>query len=105
MSILEQLLEKKKQRLQDGQNKRLFEVINKLDMTDYDEQIAKRHERTVYWLELRKRVFILSKGLCYVCHRQGIQLHHHCYINLGFETEDDVVLLCGHCHQRVHGRL
>jgi hypothetical protein len=41
---------------------------------------------------------------CWCCNRKGgqIQVHHVNYANLGKESEEDVITVCGGCHKAIH---
>jgi hypothetical protein len=56
-----------------------------------------------HWLAFKDRFFAARKRRCFACRkRQGIELHHITYNRIGAERLDDVVPLCGRCHDRVH---
>lgn len=52
-----------------------------------------------------KRNYILNKR-GYKCERcfskKNLQIHHITYENLGFELDNDLIILCKNCHQYVH---
>lgn len=63
------------------------------------------------WHNARRVVIIRDKGLCQMCGKPGTQVHHK--IHLTIKNVDDpkiatnpnnLVLLCDHCHNEVHGR-
>lgn len=55
-----------------------------------------------HWKRVRG-LFISPGTKCQACLlAEAVNLHHKNYKNLGSETQDDVVPLCGGCHRRVH---
>lgn len=65
-----------------------------------------------HWREFSSRVKKLRKtcGKCGMDHgtsvkrfRQGLNVHHKTYKNLGHEQDADVILLCYRCHMKEHG--
>lgn len=58
------------------------------------------------WLAFREFIFVVKGKKCELCGSlKDIQIHHKRYINgrLAWEyIPDDVVVLCGNCHKRIH---
>lgn len=68
-------------------------------------------ERTEYyeymkspaWYKRTESVRTRNRGLCEVCClRYGAQVHHRTYENLGVEKDEDLIHLCGWCHEGIH---
>ena len=66
------------------------------------------HLQSEFWKSLKKeRTKIAGEYTCEACNKQTTQLdlHHITYEHLGFESIDDVRLLCRDCHSRLHQTL
>jgi hypothetical protein len=74
-----------------------FECLSDLD-SSYIEYLQSN-----WWQEVRAKYLIGKK--CCGCDQTATQLHHVTYVNLGMETSQDVMPLCGLCHTEVHARL
>lgn len=56
--------------------------------------------RSAEWREKRKEFLELANYECEECgEKDGLQVHHLSYENIGDETEDDVQVLCRECHE------
>jgi len=55
------------------------------------------------WIKLRCDIITIRGDRCERCGRRGIHVHHLSYKNIGHEEPEDVILLCGTCHQKEHG--
>lgn len=64
----------------------------------------KAYLRSEHWRSTRERYRSSDVAEeCYCCGApDGLHLHHKTYERLGSETLDDLVWLCGRCHQLVH---
>ena len=64
----------------------------------------KEHLRSLYWQQLKERKLIQQDYRCAKCGKSTIHLdlHHITYERLGFERDDDVILLCRACHSSLH---
>jgi hypothetical protein len=51
---------------------------------------------------VRKAVIKRANGLCEKCGNPGNQVHHTTYENIGNESTNDLILLCGKCHLEAH---
>jgi hypothetical protein len=57
------------------------------------------------WAERRGRTLMLAGGTCQRCgQRRATEAHHLTYDRLGRERDQDLLALCGPCHQALHGR-
>lgn len=67
----------------------------------YNEYLMTRH-----WQMLRERIYQQRKQTCEKCHKHisVFQLHHLNYWHLGREQDDDVLLMCVACHEKLHKR-
>jgi hypothetical protein len=64
---------------------------------NYKEYLGSKH-----WIEFRKRI-LRDRKICQNCgKRDFLNLHHKNYRCLGRETGDDIIVLCGNCHNRFH---
>ena len=66
-----------------------------------------RYLKSAHWQRYRARRIKQARNRCQDCggFRRKLQLHHVSYRRLGHEHDDDVLVLCGRCHQKRHGRL
>lgn len=56
-----------------------------------------------YWHTLKAERLVIAGHVCEHCRcTANLQLHHTHYANLGFDTVDDVAILCGSCHSKLH---
>lgn len=73
------------------------------------DEFAREHARLVTspeWIERRHRIFKERGRRCESCGttRGALQLHHLTYANFTNERDDELVILCGPCHEARHGR-
>jgi hypothetical protein len=62
--------------------------------------------KTAHWQRVRAEALKRAEGRCMMCNAgQGLEVHHRTYKNRGMERPADVVVLCGSCHGRHHGKL
>jgi len=67
-------------------------------MTDYAAYL-----RSPQWRATRERTLRLRGRRCEACgSRHRLDVHHRTYVRLGRETEDDLRVLCRHCHETAH---
>jgi 5-methylcytosine-specific restriction endonuclease McrA len=65
----------------------------------------KEYLLTDHWKDVRNRFWKskLHHYKCYVCEaKQNLQVHHKSYKRIGKEKLNDLVLLCGNCHNETH---
>lgn len=69
---------------------------------DYQEYL-----HTKYWKNFKYNYKQTHKNECIFCLRKTdkLDVHHLSYENLGKEKEEDVCLLCYHCHRVLHKEL
>jgi hypothetical protein len=63
--------------------------------------------RTPHWHAVRKFALDYYEHKCAICntHAGPLEVHHRTYTRKGAERPADVVVLCGDCHKRHHGKL
>lgn len=55
------------------------------------------------WQAVRARILKRARGKCEKCgKRPPIQVHHKTYARLGRERDEDLLAVCGPCHQAEH---
>lgn len=59
---------------------------------------------TNHWKTFRAKIFIAREKTCEICKKKlrQYQVHHKTYVRIGFESDEDVMLLCVHCHRQLH---
>lgn len=68
-------------------------------MIDYSRYMASSQ-----WLNLRSEVKYRARSRCEYCLiRQMYAVHHRTYERLGHENLNDLMAVCGLCHQMIHG--
>lgn len=57
------------------------------------------------WRRARKRALSRAGGFCQRCRcsSRHLQVHHLTYDRLGQEYESDLLVVCGTCHEDLHG--
>ncbi len=72
--------------------------MDNLGHTNYQDYLESQH-----WIDFRDDYFSRNPRRCTISgDLVDIQLHHISYINIGKETDDDVIPLCEKMHQLVH---
>ena len=72
-------------------------------MTELVTMKYKQYLTTEYWFDVRKEMHSVVGYACEICGtNKGIQVHHLHYGNRGKETLNDLVCLCGSCHNLMH---
>ena len=69
-------------------------------MTDKNNYL--NYLKSEHWQETKKK-YLLPDSKCRVCNqKEGLELHHKTYVNIGKETEEDFLILCRGCHKKIH---
>ena len=72
--------------------------IEDIDFVEYD-----KYRRTKKWKTLASLVKEKAGNKCVFCgSEKKLVAHHHNYINLYNETEDDLICVCHKCHYKIH---
>ena len=72
--------------------------IEDIDFVEYSKYI-----RTKKWKTLASLVKEKAGNKCVFCgSEKKLVAHHHNYINLYNETEDDLICVCNTCHYKIH---
>ena len=73
------------------------------DMEDVDFVEYAKYIKTKQWKNLSKLVKEKAGNKCTFCKStKKLVAHHHNYINLYNETEDDLICVCNICHYKMH---
>lgn len=73
------------------------------DMEDVDFVEYSKYRRTKKWKTLASLVKEKAGNKCVFCgSEKKLVAHHHNYINLYNETEDDLICVCNICHYKIH---
>ena len=73
------------------------------DNEDVDYEKYKKYIRTKKWKTLASLVKEKAGNKCIFCKSEKkLVAHHHNYINLYNETEDDLICICNTCHYKIH---
>ena len=73
------------------------------DMEDIDFVEYSKYIRTKKWKTLASLVKEKAGNKCVFCgSEKKLVAHHHNYINLYNETEDDLICVCNICHNKIH---
>lgn len=73
------------------------------DMEDIDFVEYSKYIRTKKWKTLASLVKEKAGNKCVFCgSEKKLVAHHHNYINLYNETEDDLICVCNLCHYKIH---
>ena len=72
--------------------------IEDIDLVEYS-----KYKRTKKWKTLTSLVKEKAGNKCVFCgSEKKLVAHHHNYINLYNETEDDLICVCNICHYKIH---
>ena len=72
--------------------------LKAIGFKNYAEYLASDH-----WKMTRARVLAQRGRICQICQSTDVvAVHHRTYERLGSESDDDLVVLCGDHHRRVH---
>ena len=73
------------------------------DIEDIDFVEYSKYRRTKKWKTLTSLVKEKAGNKCVFCgSEKKLVAHHHNYINLYNETEDDLICVCNICHYKIH---
>lgn len=73
------------------------------DMENVDRIEYSKYIKTKKWKNLSKLVKEKANNKCTFCEStKKLVVHHHNYINLYNETEDDLICVCSKCHLKIH---
>ena len=73
------------------------------DMEDIDFVEYSKYRKTKKWKTLASLVKEKAGNKCIFCKSEKkLVAHHHNYINLYNETEDDLICVCNICHYKIH---
>ena len=73
------------------------------DIEDIDFIEYSKYRRTKKWKTLTSLVKEKAGNKCVFCgSEKKLVAHHHNYINLYNETEDDLICVCNICHYKIH---
>ena len=73
------------------------------DIEDIDFVEYSKYRRTKKWKTLASLVKEKAGNKCVFCgSEKKLVAHHHNYINLYNETEDDLICVCNICHYKMH---
>ena len=73
------------------------------DMENIDFVEYSKYTRTKKWKTLASLVKEKAGNKCIFCKSEKkLVAHHHNYINLYNETEDDLICVCSICHYKIH---
>ena len=73
------------------------------DIEDIDYEKYKKYIKTKKWKTLASLVKEKAGNKCIFCKSEKkLVAHHHNYINLYNETEDDLICVCNICHYKIH---
>ena len=73
------------------------------DIEDIDFVEYSKYRRTKKWKTLASLVKEKAGNKCVFCgSEKRLVAHHHNYINLYNETEDDLICVCNICHYKMH---
>jgi len=80
-------------------------------MYDYSNECAKaigyrsydEYLRSEHWQEVRKATLAAANNRCQWCgSRVALHIHHKTYDNIGHEHDDDLLVVCRECHDKIH---
>lgn len=62
-----------------------------------------RYIKSEQWAKRKVEYYFKHPKICWRCQSiDNLHLHHHTYLRLGDELDEDLVPLCQSCHRRVH---
>lgn len=57
--------------------------------------------KSSWWKKRRKAFWLKFRKICFCCGGKANQIHHCSYKNKGQEKDEDLVAICGDCHNAV----
>jgi hypothetical protein len=67
---------------------------------------AKSYNKTAHWQSLRNEALELAGHKCFKCaissRNQKLHVHHLSYKHIGYESQNELRVLCPKCHRREH---
>ena len=73
------------------------------DMEDVDFDKYSKYRKTKKWKDIARAVKEKAGKKCVFCNSEkNLVAHHHNYINLYNETENDLICVCNICHYKIH---
>jgi len=81
-------------------------VLSIADCVDIDSyEMHGWYEGTQRWMDRSKKLR-KKRGKCEQCEkRRGLCVHHLTYENIGYEKDEDLLVVCRSCHGEEHSRL
>lgn len=78
-------------------HKKLIDIsIKDLSYQEYLDSSIWQIKRKIFLKELGNRCFYCGKS-------DNLNVHHKDYNNIGFETKNNVRIVCNKCHREIHG--
>jgi 5-methylcytosine-specific restriction endonuclease McrA len=82
---------------------------NSAKITEYQNMTYGAYLLTPHWRRLRMKVIRNVNGKCQNCgtspyYSSSLHVHHLTYEHRGYETFDELMVLCKSCHEDLHGR-
>lgn len=72
--------------------------------TFFTKETYQQYLNTKHWRKVRLRKLNSVGWICERCDsKENLQVHHNHYKTLWHETNDDLTVYCGECHQFAHG--
>lgn len=85
--------------ISNSDEKEIAEYIQDMEYIDFLD--------TPYWDAVRSKKLFQAYYKCSLCNgNENLQVHHKTYENHGYEHNnlDDLIVLCGNCHSKHHGK-
>ena len=78
--------------------KTMMDILKKMPYSEY--------LQTEHWLHFKSEALKNAQHRCKLCNTNDdtLHVHHNNYDNRGRETFNDVIVLCGDCHAKFHGK-
>jgi 5-methylcytosine-specific restriction endonuclease McrA len=75
--------------------------LQELKEMDYNDYL-----QTPEWQDTRKSALRRSGYACQLCSSNGeLHVHHKTYERLGYEHQNDLIVLCADCHAKFHNKV